>query len=85
MKRCSINKSQGPSKQSKLTARIRQVGRIKKERSAMEWIIKLGLIVGWISGIVIAKGFWSTLFSVLVVPYAWYLVIEKIMIISGWL
>ena len=51
----------------------------------MEWIIKLVLIAGWIAGIVIAKGFWSTLAAVLVVPYAWYLVIEKIMLVSGWL
>ena len=51
----------------------------------MEWIIKLVLIAGWIVGIVIAKGFVSTLAAVLVVPYAWYLVVDKIMLVSGWL
>ena len=51
----------------------------------MEWVIRLVLIAGWIAGIVIAKGYVSTLAAVLVVPYAWYLVIEKIMITNGWL
>lgn len=51
----------------------------------MEWIIRLVLIAGWIAGIVIAKGFVSTLAAVLVAPYAWYLVVEKIMLMNGWL
>jgi len=51
----------------------------------MEWIIRLVLIAGWIAGIVIANGFWSTLFSVFIAPYAWYLVVEKIMLVSRWL
>ena len=33
----------------------------------------------WISGLVIAKGFWSTLFAI--IPfYGWYLVIETLLI-----
>ena len=51
----------------------------------MEWIVRLGLIVGWIVGIVLAKGFWLTLAAMVVSPYAWYLVVEKIMILNGWL
>jgi len=31
----------------------------------------------WLSGIVIAKGFWSTLFAVIMPLYAWYLVAER--------
>jgi len=32
----------------------------------------------WMAGIAIAKGFWSTLFAVLVPMWAWYLVVERI-------
>lgn len=39
----------------------------------------------WIAGIVIAKGFWSTVFALCIPLWAWYLVIEKIMINMGWL
>lgn len=51
----------------------------------MEWVIRLVLIAGWIAGIVIAKGYVSTLAAVLVAPYAWYLAVEKIILVSGWL
>lgn len=33
----------------------------------------------WIAGLVIAKGFWETLFAI--IPfYGWYLVVEKILL-----
>ena len=51
----------------------------------MNGIASLILIVSWVVGIVLAKGFWSTTFAILIVPYAWYLVVEKIMIINGWM
>lgn len=51
----------------------------------MRLIAKLAMLIGWISGIVIATGFWATFATVLVAPYAWYLAVEKIMIINGWL
>ena len=38
----------------------------------------------WLAGIVLAKGFWSTVAAVCVPPYAWYLVVERTMIMSGW-
>jgi len=41
-------------------------------------------LVLYIAGIVIAKGFWSTFFAVTTVLWAYYLVIEKIMIYAGW-
>ncbi len=44
----------------------------------MEYVFKFVAIVFWISGIVLAKGFWSTFFAVIFAPYSWYLVIEKI-------
>ena len=33
----------------------------------------------WLAGIVIAKGFWSTLFAICVPFYSWYLVVERVM------
>ena len=49
----------------------------------MKHILSLVLIIVWVSGIVLAKGFLSTLFSVLAPPWAYYLVIEKVMIYYG--
>lgn len=39
----------------------------------------------WLAGIVLAHGFVSTVAAVCVPPYAWYLVVERMMIINGWL
>ena len=41
------------------------------------------LFVSWIMGVVLAKGFWFSALSIFFPFYSWYLVIEKIMIISG--
>lgn len=38
----------------------------------------------WIAGVVIAKGFWSTVFCIFFFPWSWYLVIEKVMVGLGW-
>jgi len=43
----------------------------------------IAAILCWIAGMVIAKGFWSTFFAVIPL-YAWYLVVEKVMIAQGW-
>ena len=51
----------------------------------MGYIIKAVLIILWIVGIVLAKGFWSTLFALFVIPWAWYLAVEHILILNGWL
>ena len=37
------------------------------------------VIVGWIAGIAIAKGFWPTLFALCCPPWAWYLIVEKLL------
>lgn len=42
----------------------------------------LSLIV-WITGWVLAKGFWSTLFAVIFPPWGWYLIIEKALLHFG--
>ena len=41
------------------------------------------LVLLWVAGIVIAKGFAETLVSILFPPYSWYLVIEKALIVFG--
>jgi hypothetical protein len=43
------------------------------------------LVVLWIAGVVVAKGFWSTLFSIFVFPWGWYLAVEHFMALAGWL
>jgi hypothetical protein len=41
------------------------------------------ILVIWISGIVIANGFWSTLFAFFIPFWGYYLVIEKILITNS--
>lgn len=50
----------------------------------MKSITNLFLLIAWIAGIVIANGFWPTLFAF--IPfYAWYLVVEKGLQQLGWI
>ena len=49
----------------------------------MKSIVQLTLITTWVAGIVLAKGFWLTLFSICMPLYSWYLVVEKIMQMNG--
>ena len=49
----------------------------------MKEVIGFLLTVIWLVGIVIAKGFWSTLFSVVFPVWSWYLVAEKSLQIFG--
>lgn len=49
----------------------------------MKMFIGLLIVIGWIAGIVLAKGFWLTVLAIVVPIYGWYLVIERIM--NGWL
>jgi hypothetical protein len=37
-------------------------------------------LIFWIAVIVLAKGFWSTFFAVIIPFYSWYIVIEHIII-----
>jgi len=37
----------------------------------------------WIAGVVIAKGFWSTCFALVIPFWSFYLVIEKVLIVLG--
>jgi hypothetical protein len=47
-------------------------------------ILLVLIIVPWLIGLVVAKGFWSTLFAFFP-PYAWYLVTEHLMQMNGWI
>jgi hypothetical protein len=51
----------------------------------MKHLAYIFFLLMWVTGIVIAKGFWSTLFSIIIFPYGWYLVIEKVLIKLNWL
>jgi len=51
----------------------------------MKYIVYLILLVSWIAGIVIAKGFWSTFFSIVFTPWAYYLVVEHILKLMNWI
>jgi len=45
-------------------------------------LVRLTLVVLWIMGFIVAKGFWSTLFCI--IPFwSWYLSIEHIMTSAG--
>jgi hypothetical protein len=46
----------------------------------MKPLVELVAIIGWLSGIVIAQGFWSTFFAVIIPLWAWYLTIETIVV-----
>jgi len=46
---------------------------------------ELIMLLLWLAGIALAKGFWSLMFAVIIPPYAWYLAVEKIMLLNGWL
>lgn len=41
--------------------------------------------VSWLAGIVLAQGFWSTAIATCMPPYAWYLVVERGLLLAGWL
>lgn len=43
------------------------------------------IMTAWICGIVLAKGFWSTLFAVFAPPWAWYLFAERGLQLAGWI
>lgn len=47
-------------------------------------VFMFGFFFPWFYGVVIAKGFWSTFFSILFFPYSWYLVTEHL-VLNGFL
>ena len=51
----------------------------------MRHIVELFFLVTWVAGVVIASGFWSTLFAVLMPMWAWYLMVERGLNVLGWI
>jgi hypothetical protein len=51
----------------------------------MKYLVALSGVLIWLSGIVVATGFWSTTFTIVIPPYAWYLSVEHFMRLLGWL
>ena len=43
--------------------------------------IGLIFITVWVMGVVIAKGFWSTFLAIFIPPWAWYLTVERTMLL----
>ena len=48
-------------------------------------MFKLIATLIWFAGIVLASGFWSTFFSIFFPPWAWYIVVEKMLAHGGFL
>lgn len=44
----------------------------------MKSLVYLTMVISWVAGFIIAKGFWSTLFCFFPL-WSYYLVVEKIM------
>ncbi len=47
--------------------------------------LTLVFMMFWIGGVVLAKGFWSTLFTLVFFPWALYLMIERIFQVIGFI
>lgn len=45
----------------------------------MKSIASLIIVAAWVSGVVLANGFWSTLFAITIPFWSFYLVAEKIL------
>jgi hypothetical protein len=42
------------------------------------------MVLPWLAGTVLAKGFWLTTAAILFPPYAWYLVVQRMLVAIGW-
>jgi len=49
----------------------------------MNALVTLVLTIGWIAGVVLAKGFWWTFLAIIFPWYGWYLVVKHLMILGG--
>lgn len=49
----------------------------------MKHVIYFIGVVSWIAGIVIAKGFWSSLIAFIIPFWAWYLLVETVLMRFG--
>lgn len=54
-------------------------------KHVVDLIASLTAAAAWIAGLVLAKGFWSTLLALVLPLWAWYLVAERLMQGAGWI
>ena len=54
-------------------------------KQLIKLIAKMVMMISWLAGIVLAHGFWSAAAAVCVPPYAWYIVVERCMIVTGFI
>lgn len=54
-----------------------------KLSGVLDFLFLILFLVMWVFGAVLAKGFWSTFFSIFFFPWGWYLVVEKIALHFG--
>lgn len=52
--------------------------------TTLDLVLMLMIVVPWLAGIVLAQGFWQTA-GALIPPYAWYLLTEHVMTITGFI
>jgi|GEM_PF-1640810 len=50
-----------------------------------EALLTIVAATSWLAGLVFASGFWLTTAAVFFPPYAWYLVVERVIRGMGWL
>lgn len=53
-------------------------------KNTIELVATVVAVITWLAGVVLSKGMLSTLFAICFPPYAWYLVVEKVMQFKGW-
>lgn len=58
---------------------------IPKKLSIGSAFILFSLLNGYLAGISLAIGFWSTLISIIFPPYSLYLLVSRILDITKWL
>ena len=54
-------------------------------KDVAEAILYLIVVLFWIAGIVLAKGFWSTAAAIILPPWGWYLIVERWLQMAGWI
>lgn len=55
---------------------------MKKHDNALAMLF---IVLPWLAGTVLAKGFWLTIVAIFFPPYAWYLVVERALVAIGWI
>jgi len=50
----------------------------------MKELTQVAFLLVWLAGAVLAKGFWSTLVAIFIPFWALYLVVERLMMVWGW-